>query len=337
VVIEGPGGIGKSALVQAAAQRAGQAGLHVRRARGSELEREAHYAVVCQLLGGDELLAVLAQVAPQPGEGSAHGLIDAAARALLARDSLWRRLAEGAPVLVAVDDLHWADAQSAALLCFAATRLEQRPLLLLVAWRPSEPGTDWTALRPLLVDPRALTLRPKPLSAGAVGRLLALHGVAGPNPRLARASREATGGNPLLVCELARTLVTEGIAGDEQQVADAVRELAPAGLGKAALARLAVLSPPALALACALAVLGGRAELELGAQLADLSVRQAADAADLLADIGLLRPGRPLEFTHPLMRAAVYRDMRPAERQALHRRVPAGRGAAARRRARRGD
>ncbi|HLH66878.1 MAG TPA: AAA family ATPase [Solirubrobacteraceae bacterium] len=321
VVIEGPSGIGKSALVHAAVRLAEESGMRVRRARGAELERDAPYAVVSQLLGDADLLSVLAEAAPLAGDGAAHGLIDASARTLLARDSLWRRLTDPAPALLAIDDLHWADPESVGVLQFAATRLEQRPLVLLLACRPTEPNTDWEALMPLVASPGVLTLRPQPLSTGSVARMLALHGVASATQRVAVASREVTGGNPFLVCELARTLVAEGVADDEQRAAEAVRELAPAGLGRAVLARLAALSPSAHTLACSLAVLGGRAELELGARLAGLSADEAAHAADLLADIGLVGSGRPVEFAHPMMRAAVYRDMRPAERQALHRRA----------------
>jgi len=321
LVIEGPAGIGKSALVDAACQSARRAGLGVRRARGAEFERDVPYAVFSQLAGGAELRGALAPGKTWSGEGAVHGLIDAAAQTLLARDSLWSRLTARGPALFAVDDLHWADAESVGLLRFAATRLKQRPLLLLLACRPTEPGTDWESLRPLLAAAEALTLRPRPLSTGSVARMLELHGVSSPSQDVALLSREVTGGNPLLVRELARTLVAEGLTGDEVKVVEAVRELAPAGLGRAVLARLAVLSPTAHRLACALAVLGAHAELELGARLADLTGDEAAHAADLLADIGLLESGRPAEFAHPMMRAAVYQDMRPAERQSLHRRA----------------
>jgi DNA-binding CsgD family transcriptional regulator len=71
-------------------------------------------------------------------------------------------------------------------------------------------------------------------------------------------------------------------------------------------------------LARAIAVLGPDAELRHAAALADLPQRDAAIAADALATAGILRPGRPLEFVHPLVRSAIHADVPPAERALAH-------------------
>jgi DNA-binding CsgD family transcriptional regulator len=322
LIVEGPPGIGKSALLEAARERACAAGVRVLWARAGVLERSYPYGVAAQLLGG-RLRVRAGDLEGRPRANGRQTPVGADARRFLLLEALWRRLAARAPALVCVDDLHWSDPESVRLLAFSATRLEQRPVVLLVALRPREPGSDWGALTPLLSHHRAVVLRPGPLSIPAVGVLLAARGLTTATEELATACHRSTGGNPFLVGELARTLVARGVSGDDPQAASMTANLAPDGLGRAVLARLGGLSEDAVALAGALAVLGGRARLELAATLAGLDAGAAAVAADLLADAEVLQGGRPLEFLHPVVRAAVYQDMRPSARRQAHRRAAA--------------
>jgi ATP/maltotriose-dependent transcriptional regulator MalT len=87
------------------------------------------------------------------------------------------------------------------------------------------------------------------------------------------------------------------------------------------LRRLGRLPEPTRALARAVAVLDGHADLRYAAALAELDPAQAADAARLLADVELLYSGPELSFIHPIVRAAVYRDMPSADRARLHARA----------------
>ncbi len=319
VVVEGPPGIGKSALLTAACERARAQGLTVLAARGGVLERAYPFGVVTQLLGrrlGLGLGRGDLESGHRPGAGDT--LVDPQARRFLVLESLLERVAARAPALVAVDDLQWSDAESLRFVAFAAARADHRALLLVLALRSREPHAHRELFAPLLSDRSVLVLRPEPLSVAAVAQLLNAGGVSRPGEQLAAACHRSTGGNPFLVVELARTLAAGSFSGEDPQAACAVAGLAPEGLGRAVLARLAALSAGAVAVAGALAVLGGRAELELVAQLAGLDVASTSAAADVLADAAVFAPGRPLEFVHSILRQAIYEDMPGAQRTALH-------------------
>lgn len=312
VVVAGPPGIGKSALLLAAVERARALGLRVLSARGGALERAYPFGVVAQLFDGRLRL--------RGGEGSggslrAEALADAGAQRFAVLEELWRRLRQRSPALVAVDDLHWADPESLRLLAFAAMRCERASVLLVVALRPGEPGSDGALLEGICSARGALLLEPEPLSAAGVAALLGAHGLT-VDSELSEACRHSTGGNPYLAHELARSLASESRDAAEPK---ALARLAPAGVARTVLARLAGLSADAVAVCGALAVLGGRAEARLIAALAGLEHEAVARAADLLADAHVLAGGRPLEFVHPLVRQAIYHDMPLARREQAHR------------------
>ena len=133
VVLEGPAGIGKSSLL-AAARAAAAPDLRVLSARGGELERELPFGIVRQLLepvvatdpaerevllAGAAALAepVLSETDPETGS-------EASFSALHGLYWLTVNLAGSQPVLVTVDDAHWADVASLRWLIYLARRLE---------------------------------------------------------------------------------------------------------------------------------------------------------------------------------------------------------------------
>ncbi len=97
-----------------------------------------------------------------------------------------------------------------------------------------------------------------------------------------------------------------------------VRGQVPEAVVRSLVLRLSRLPAAASALARAVAVLGADAELRHAAELAGLELPEAAKAADLLAGAGLLAPGRPLRFIHPLVEAAIYGELPPGERDLMH-------------------
>src|SRR5918997_956800 len=159
LVVRGPAGIGKSSLLRVAAEHARGCGLEVLTARGEDLERALGHGVTRQLL--DQPLARLGEA------GRAQLLVGAAALAapvlglpalptpspidpeFAVRHGLtWllAGLADRRPILLVVDDAQWADAPALRWLAYLAPRLDQLPVVVLLARRSGEPGADDPAL-----------------------------------------------------------------------------------------------------------------------------------------------------------------------------------------------
>jgi DNA-binding CsgD family transcriptional regulator len=330
VVFEGPAGIGKSSLL-AAARTAAAAELRVLSARGGELERELPFGVVRQLLepvvvasDTDEREALLAGAAAlakpvlfaadpvsgvEPSFSALHGLY-----------WLTVNLADAQPLLVAVDDVHWADLASLRWLIYLARRLTGVPVALLLATRPAEPGPVQELHDELFVIPDVVVLQPGGLSTQAITMLAVQLLATEPDPSFVTACRRATGGNPFLLLELLRELDRRGIAPSREN-AGLASQLSSQGIGRAVRARLSSLPPDCTALARAVAVLGDPAELALAAQLAGLDADATSRAADALANEVIFEPGRRLAFVHPLVRSNVYSELSSQERARHHERA----------------
>lgn len=330
VVVEGPAGIGKSRLLGAGRATADEAGMRVLAARASELEREFPYGVVRQLFEGavagregDALFVGAASgcsavfAAPDdPGEEGAAG-----SYAIL-HGLYWLtlNLADGEPVSLAVDDLHWTDAPSLRFLSYLAHRLEGAPVLVVATVRAHEPAVDERLLAELVRDPGAVVIRPAPLSAGAVAAVVAERLGAEPAPAFAAACQEVADGNPLLLGQLLAALQADGVAPDAAH-AGRVRDVGPRALSSTVLLRLGRLSPGAIAVARAVAVLGDAAHVGPVAELTGLSAEAVAGATGELARAEILRSDTRLGFVHALVRDAVYLDMPPGERELQHARA----------------
>ena len=325
-LLEGPAGIGKTTVLAALIDAAGERGLLTLRVRGSELERSHPFGGARRLLASGATLV---------GDRSFHGP-GAAARAVLedlgpGRPSVQpepaqaRQLGliavigslcdEHGPLLVAADDAHLLDDPTIDLLTMLCLRLHELPLVLGVAART---GAD--DLRPPLArlasegTVRRLVLAPlRPAGVASV-----LRDWLGPslNAELVDASVEATGGNPWFVTALASELAR---AGPAAQSPAEVRALAPHAIAGTVDARVAAV-PDGPALARAVVTLGDDAEPRHVAALAELPLERVLVVQDELAGADLLRPGE-LRFSHAIMREAVKTSV-PAGRRALdHRRA----------------
>ncbi|GAA1805228.1 AAA family ATPase [Luedemannella flava] len=332
VMVEGPAGIGKSALMEAARRAAGAAGLRVLSARGSQLEREFDYGVVRQLLE-PVLLAADTALRVRLLRGPAHrvpALLDvhlagpAASGDLAASNALYWLLVQlsgQAPVAVLVDDAHWADDASLRFLRYLTARVTDLPLVVVVAGRP--PGAQPGLWGELAADPAAIPLRPAPLTTTATARLVTAATGMAATERLAASCRRLTGGNPLLVRELAVAARSAGGAaadGDEQ----ALRALGGAALAQRVPSLLANLTPEAVRLAELCAILGEEADPHLVSGLAELAglgglVGDLRRLHGELVPAGILRPGSRMAFVHALIRDAVYAGIDPVTRSRLHR------------------
>ena len=328
VAIEGPAGIGKSALLAQAAEIAQVRGMRALVARGGELEREFPYGVVRQffepaltaaaassrarlLAGAAELAApALSLFAPSPPAARDQGAV------LHGLYWLSANLAGEQPLLVALDDAHWGDLASLRFLSYLARRAGELPLLIIYAARPRE-GQAPALPGEAEADPVGTRLCPSPLSESATAELVQRLLGGEPAAEFAGACHLASGGNPFLLRELLRGVAAEGIA-PQAGNAPRIARLAPQAISRALLARLRRLGGEATELAFAVAVLGASAELRRAAELAGLAPEPAGEAADALGAAGILQNGRPLEFVHPIARAAVYAEIPAARRAASH-------------------
>lgn len=328
-LIEGAAGIGKSRLLTEAFRRATDRGVRILRARGGELEREFAFGVVRQLFeraatGGDgSLFAGAAQTARAVFELSPDRDEDDAGPSFALMHGLYWltvNLSDSGPLLLAIDDLHWCDRASLRFLAYLVRRLAGLPLLVLATLRPAQPGVDAALIGEIAGDPLTVAIRPRPLSTDATSVLvrerLGQEAVLG----FSSACHSATGGNPLLLQELLKTLAVEGVRPDGAHIG-VVADLGPVAVSRAVLLRLARLPDDAAKVANAVAVLGDGADVWTVAALAGLTADEAATAATALAQAEILQPGASAVFVHPLVGAAVYGDLSPLARVAQHERA----------------
>jgi DNA-binding CsgD family transcriptional regulator len=328
VALEGEAGIGKTSLLAHATSVARDAGMKVVSARGGELEREFAYGVVRQLFE-----APLATAEQEDRERWLAGAADLAAPVVSASEIthgsamnssavlhglywLSAHLAAQQPMLIAVDDAHWADTASIGFLSYLTRRVDELAVLIIYASRLGEGASDElpAVLEPGLVD---IVLRPGALSEAATAELVALRLDKPGSEQFARACRWATSGNPFLLNELLRALHADCIAPEDANTRR-MEQIAPRTIARATLARLRRLGVASHELAAAVAVLGDTADLRHAAALAVLDQSAAAEAADALTAAAILRTTRPLEFIHPIVRTTVYSELPPGRRAARH-------------------
>ncbi len=332
IVVEGPAGVGKTALLTDCRRRGQESGFRALWARGSELEQSFSYGVVRQLFEAavagapeEELVGLFSGAAslaaPLFDERSLlRGPPGGDDLAVARRHGLYWltvKLAENGPLMLAVDDVHWSDAASLRWLSYLARRLEGLPVLVMLSRRPAEPGLDAASLADLAAD-ASVVLRPAALSASGSAALVERLLGAPPDAAFAAACHATSEGNPLLLRELLRTLAAEGVAPIEAN-SGWVARLGPQAVSRTVGRRLAHLPFEATALARALAVLGDGAELPSVARLAGLAEVAAATAVARLVRADIVRDDAALSFVHPVVRAAVYDAMLPVERQQAHR------------------
>jgi DNA-binding NarL/FixJ family response regulator len=327
-LIEGPAGIGKSRLLATVRDQASDR-MTVLSARCGELERDFSFGAVRQLFeplarmdrGAAALTGAAAPAAGVLGSPSdEEGLGEGSYAALHGLYWAVTELAEERPLLLALDDLHWSDRPTLRFVAYLARRLEGAPVLLAATLRSTDPGTDPNLIAEVAADPLCTSVRPGPLGVEAVSALVRARLGDDADPRFCAACHAATGGNPLLLRQLLGALADDGVLPVAGQ-ADAVRRVGPRAVGRTVLRRLNQLSPDAIAVARAVAVLGDSATVATVGGLTGLDDLAVARAAGELARSDVLLADQSLRFVHPLVREAVYRDQSTAERELQHARA----------------
>jgi DNA-binding CsgD family transcriptional regulator len=332
VVLEGPAGIGKTALLGATTEEARRAGMATLIARCGELESNLPWGVVRGLfepflstvskaerraLLSDA--AALAGIALRPeGAPAAPRRADALGAALHGLYWLTANIAAKQAVLLGVDDVHWADEPSLRWLAYLAARLEGLPVLLVTTVCPGEPGTPSGPIS--AIARAARVMHPSPLSREATGMLV--HASLGDDASadICESCHSATGGNPFLLRSLMVQLRDrENLR--ERATTESVAEIRSEAISRAILVRLGRLPEAARELASAIAVFGSSCSLGEAAAIAGLDDDAAVAAADALAAQSVIGESEPLEFVHPIVRTAVYDEIPSHRRVRWHARA----------------
>ena len=307
-VLLGEPGMGKTVLLQELTRRAAAAGLRVLAVTGRQSERDLAFAGLHQLLRpvldrvpalpDRQAQALLSAFALTPDPAPPDALLTG-----IAALTLLSGVAEDGRVLVAVDDAQWLDRASVDTLAFAARRLESEPLVLLLAARGTSAPPGFDRDFPQLILP--------PLGTAEAGRLLDRQ-VHPPRGRARQQVLEQATGNPLALIELSKVIGADPAAGrrwsaEPLPLTDRLTAVMSAQFG--------VLPPAARA---ALLLAAAADSPEVAARIPGLD----ADALAPAERAGLIRvDGAGPQFTHPLVRAAVYHAVPFAERSAAHLRI----------------
>ena len=270
LLVEGVAGIGKTRLLTHTCEQAAQAGMTVLTARAAEFEDGYAWGVVRQLFeaemrggGGprraDDAVALAALALTRDAQGGDEGSF----AVLHGLYWLTADISQQAPLLLAVDDLHWADQPSQRFVAHLAHRLEGLAVLLVLTVREprSGPAQQKSLIAGLTAEATVVALRPAALGATACAELV--RGTLGvdPSPAFQGACRELSGGNPLLLRGLLASLAAEGARGTDAEVPH-LRRLTPGSVSRSVLLQLGRMPAAALAAARAVAVLGTAATAE---------------------------------------------------------------------------
>jgi ATP/maltotriose-dependent transcriptional regulator MalT len=320
--LTGEPGIGKTRLLKELAARAEARGHLVLAGSASELERGLPFSVFLDAL--DEYVAGLEPdrvAALDDGVKGELALVFPSLSALAdgrtvapqheryrihrAIRELLERLAAPAPLVLVLDDVHWADPASVELLGALLRRPPAAEVLLVAAARPRQvPDRLLAAIERADRDGALARIELGPLSPDEARAVL------GDALDAAQAATlyEECGGNPFYLRQLARAFEPNGATpAAAAQLSSAIE--VPSAIAAALSEELASLSEPARLVVQGAAVAGDPFELELAAVAAETSEELTMDAVDELLKLDLIRPTdvpRRFRFRHPLVRRAVY-------------------------------
>jgi DNA-binding CsgD family transcriptional regulator len=349
VLVEGEGGTGKSTLVAALLDAARSAGVHVLHGRSWELSSSVPYeslvAAVSRHLRSRDPADVARLTSGLPSLGALIEWLDLRppvsapeafkVRAQDAFATLIARIGADDPVVLALDDLHWADQASLEVLQYLCLDLPDTPLLLVATTRPDE-AERRPEIRQLLATLRrsnwTSTLTLGRLERPAIDEVVADHLGGNITPRVYETIAARSGGTPLLVLELLDDLVEGGVIvqhgdvwqmrSDDVPLARSATDLIRSRLDRVEAHDRAVLE--------ALAVVNGPTDPRVVASLLGWDVDAVEASLDRLCAIRLaveVDQDRPLHsdsrwtVEHPVIAEVVEAELVDAARRRLHRRL----------------
>ena len=351
LMLAGEPGIGKTRLAEAAAALAEQHGMRALWGRcpeeagappflpwtraleaalrafdapalGAQLGRDAAAAI--------EIVPGLAQhLGPRLPPLAAVDGDQARFRLFMAVAHLWRRFAALQPLLLILDNLHWADPSSLRLLGFLAAELSGQRIVVLGTLRDAELSRQHPlaeTLADLLRAPRFARLQLQRLDRGETERLIAARGGSGLSPATVEAIVQRTEGHPLFVVEMLRLLLHDRRSAVTRHPAgfDALQLQVPAGVREMIGQRLNRLSAPCCRWLAMAACIGRVFDVDLLASLGDGHDNGEALAAidEALAQqvVAALPAGR-CQFSHALFRDVLYDELPITQRLRWHRQI----------------
>src|SRR5262249_50335321 len=272
----------------------------------------------------DEQLAELAHVFPSLsslGADAPSGLQDERYRSHGAVRRLLEVLAAAKPLVLALDDLHGADAAASELLAHLLRRPPRAPVLLALGFRAGQaPPALQLALEDLRGDAVLTQIELGPLKAAEADEMLGSD--LGPSAR--RELHRMSGGNPFYLEELAR--YGDPLLGESGTPIDPGEAQVPQAVADALARELRGLSEQGRTVAQGAAVAGETFDAELAAEAAQVSEAATLEAIDELLETDLLRrtdAPRRFRFRHPIVHSAVYEAAKPGWRLAAHAKVAA--------------
>jgi ATP/maltotriose-dependent transcriptional regulator MalT len=336
VEVVGEAGIGKTRLVAEALARAEDSGLLILSGRAGEFGADAPFAVLVEAL--DEYLTSLSPVffrrlppgtledlnrvlpSLRPAAAGAGALLPAERHRVHAGLRLLLDLLSSIrPLVLIVDDAHWADAATVEFIAFLLRRGVAGRVLILLSYRPAQapPGLV-RALSPAERERRIERIQLAPLSRGEADELIrALAPALGEDER--SALYRDSGGNPFFLEELSRS-GSPPRGGGLPEAAPGV----PAAVAAAIEEEIRALADEPRSLLRAAAVAGDPFEPDLAAEIAEVTEERALDDLDALLEADLVRGTefpRRFRFRHPIVRRAVYLSTPPGWRLVAHARA----------------
>ncbi|KOV79752.1 hypothetical protein ADL03_35930 [Nocardia sp. NRRL S-836] len=328
VLMEGTTGMGKTTLLSEVAEAAGARGFQVAGAVTSTLDRFMSFSVVRQLFenlaAGPEADALESIIGTGPGATDGSGAGNRAAAdfdepAIHQRyNELYQLVSElsgRGPVCFIVDDLQWADTSSLQWLNYLMRRATNLPLAVVLSCTTGVYPADPLQIAEMQIY--ATRVRIGGFTAQDLPGFAELVLGRQPEPELTKASHTATGGNPLVLRHLLSTLEASDAGVPEIPASYGVQEL-----GESALAQLHRESAQLVQLARTIAVVEP-AELGLAAEVAGMTLPEAADGVGRLARLGLMADAGKPAFTHSVFKDAITSSITRAARDDLHARTAA--------------